>query len=84
MSERSEPGRHEYEAEGIVVTWEPARCQHATECIRGLPRVFDPARRPWITPSAATAEDLVKVIDRCPSYALGYRVDNGRARVAPH
>lgn len=74
---------HEYSAQGITVTWEPGRCQHATECVRGLPSVFDVGRRPWITPDAPEVEDLVEVIDRCPSFALGYRTDDGRTRTAP-
>lgn len=73
----------EYPTTGIVVTWEPGRCQHAAECVGGLPQVFDPQRRPWIMADAASVEDLVTVIDRCPSFALGYRTDDGRHRVAP-
>jgi uncharacterized Fe-S cluster protein YjdI len=73
----------EYEAAGIVVTWEARRCQHAAECVRGLPQVFDRDRRPWIHPGDAQVENIVNVIDRCPSFALGYRVDDGRARTAP-
>jgi uncharacterized Fe-S cluster protein YjdI len=77
------PANREYQGDGIVVTWESARCQHATECVRGLPAVFDRNRRPWIVASAADVDQLVTVIDRCPSYALGYRVDDGRKRSAP-
>jgi uncharacterized Fe-S cluster protein YjdI len=73
----------EYDAPGITVTWEPGRCQHAAECVRGLPEVFDTARRPWIDPDAAPAEAIAEVIDRCPSYALGYRTAEGRGRTAP-
>lgn len=76
------PANREYEGDGIVVTWESARCEHATECVRGLPAVFDRKRRPWIVASAAEVDQLVTVIDRCPSYALGYRVDDGRKRSA--
>jgi uncharacterized Fe-S cluster protein YjdI len=74
---------HEYVAPGIVVTWEPGRCQHAAECVRGLPLVFDATRRPWIEPDAAEVDDVIEVIDRCPSFALGYRAENGRMRIAP-
>lgn len=73
----------EYVGPGIMVTWEPGRCQHAAECVRGLPGVFDRAVRPWIDPHGATADELVDVIDRCPSYALGYRTEDGRTRVPP-
>lgn len=54
----------EYATDGIVVTWEPSRCEHARECVMGLPGVFDPKRRPWIDATAAGVEDLVTVIDR--------------------
>jgi uncharacterized Fe-S cluster protein YjdI len=73
----------EYAAPGIVVTWESGRCQHSTECVRGLPQVFDTKARPWIAPDGATADELVEAIDRCPSYALGYRTDDGRIRTPP-
>lgn len=75
---------HEYAGDGIVVTWEPARCRHAAECVGGLPRVFDTTRRPWITPGSADAEEIVEVVDRCPSFALGYRTHDGRTRTAPN
>lgn len=73
----------EYSTPGMVVTWEPARCQHARECVGGLPAVFDPAKRPWITPDEASVDELVTTIDRCPSFALGYRTEDGRERHAP-
>ncbi|HWU31539.1 MAG TPA: (4Fe-4S)-binding protein [Marmoricola sp.] len=76
-------GISDYTAPGIVVTWEPGRCQHAAECVKGLPQVFDPQKRPWIDATAASADELVTVIDRCPSFALGYRTEDGRERVAP-
>lgn len=73
----------EYAAPGIVVTWEPNRCQHAAECVGGLPAVFNPESRPWIDPTGARVDELVATIDRCPSFALGYRTEDGRHREAP-
>lgn len=82
-SQEPKAGISEYAAPGIVVTWEPTRCQHATECVRGLPAVFDAGKRPWITATEASVDELVTVIERCPSFALGYRTDDGRERTAP-
>ena len=76
-------GIREYAAPGVTITWEPARCRHATECVRGLPAVFDRDRRPWIDAGAATVDEVVAVVDRCPSFALGYRTEDGRVRTAP-
>ncbi|MGC5027304.1 (4Fe-4S)-binding protein [Tsukamurella sp. DT100] len=73
----------EYAGNGFVITWEPARCRHAAECVRGLPTVFDNTRRPWIVTDGATVDEVVTVVDRCPSYALGYRTADGRWRSAP-
>ena len=30
-----------YETEAIKIYWRPDVCQHAAECVRGLPSVFD-------------------------------------------
>lgn len=61
-----------YSTERLNIYWKPEICQHAGECVRGLPNVFDPHKRPWITPENATDEEIAKVIDRCPSGALTY------------
>ncbi|WP_158839702.1 (4Fe-4S)-binding protein [Saccharothrix deserti] len=66
------PGAKAYHGARVSVSFEAARCRHATECIRGLPEVFDPAARPWVRPDAAEPETVVEVVDRCPSGALRY------------
>jgi CDGSH-type Zn-finger protein/uncharacterized Fe-S cluster protein YjdI len=63
---------HRYEGTALTVLYDPQRCIHAAECVRGLPEVFDSARRPWIVPDGAPAEALAEVIRRCPSGALHY------------
>ena len=69
-----------YEADGITVTWDSVRCIHAAACVRGLPDVFDPDRRPWIEPERAGADAIAEVIRRCPTGALHFaRTDDGRA-----
>jgi CDGSH-type Zn-finger protein len=42
-----------------------------------LPAVFDRTRRPWILPSGASADDIAKVIARCPSGALHLKRRDG-------
>ncbi|MFV2022603.1 (4Fe-4S)-binding protein [Micromonospora sp. LOL_023] len=68
-----------YEGQSITVTFEARRCLHAAECVRGLPEVFDPGRRPWIRPDGAEAELLAEVVRRCPSGALQYELAVGGA-----
>jgi uncharacterized Fe-S cluster protein YjdI/CDGSH-type Zn-finger protein len=69
--------RH-YTDDAIDISYESSRCIHAAVCIRGLPAVFDRNRRPWILPSASSADEIANVIAQCPSGALHYkRLDGG-------
>jgi uncharacterized Fe-S cluster protein YjdI len=70
-----------YEAPDITVTFEARCCLHATECVRGLPEVFDTSRRPWIQSDAAPADRLAEVVRRCPTGALQYELAEGGAEV---
>jgi uncharacterized Fe-S cluster protein YjdI len=73
----------EYPTDEIVVEWRPRLCFHSRNCIRALPAVFDPERRPWIDASAAGADEVEAAVDRCPSGALRLRRLKGRGRPAP-
>jgi CDGSH-type Zn-finger protein/uncharacterized Fe-S cluster protein YjdI len=78
---RNDVGRvHEYDGDAIRVTYEPSRCIHAAECVRGLPAVFDTDRKPWIDASGAAADAIAEVIHRCPTGALKYRRTDGGAQ----
>ncbi len=72
-----------YEHDGLTVAYDPVRCIHAAECVRGLPLVFDPERRPWIDPSQADADLIVETIRRCPTGALHYRYPGGLPEEEP-
>lgn len=67
-----------YEAEGITVEYEVARCIHAEACVTRLRAVFDNTRRPWIAPENASADAIAETIEHCPTGALRYtRKDGG-------
>jgi len=66
-----------YEGERIEVTYDPARCLHAAECVRGMPSVFNTAKRPWVAPDEGDPELLGAVIRRCPTGALHYTLREG-------
>lgn len=63
-------GAKRYTNGEITILWQPALCQHTGICFRGLPDVFDPRRRPWIQPDAASTEEIVAQVAKCPSGAL--------------
>lgn len=67
--------RKTYAGADVDVSFDNEVCQHAAECVRGLPAVFDTKARPWIQPDHAPAADVVEVVGRCPSGAL--RIERG-------
>jgi uncharacterized Fe-S cluster protein YjdI len=69
----SDPPARTYALDGGEVVWDAARCRHAAECVRGLPSVFDTARRPWIQPEHAPPAEVERVVGLCPTRALTFR-----------
>ena len=63
-----------YPAPEVTVFYDRGRCRHYAECVRGLPQVFDPTRRPWIRADLADANGIAEVVRRCPTGALHYRL----------
>ncbi len=54
----------------ITVVWQPSLCTHSGICARGLPKVFDPRRRPWVILDGFDSETIASQVERCPSGAL--------------
>jgi CDGSH-type Zn-finger protein len=62
----------DYPGAEIKVHFNRLQCSASEECAHGLPKVFEHGRNPWIEPRHASAEEIVAVIQRCPSGALRY------------
>ena len=62
----------------VTIVWKPDICIHSGICFRGLSQVFDPRKRPWITPEGSTTEKIVKQVKQCPSGALTYYLEHER------
>ena len=76
--------RKSYRGETIEVSFDLDLCTHIGECLRRSPEVFQLRRRPWVLPDKSNADELAKVIERCPSGALQYRrLDGGAEEAAP-
>ena len=67
----------EYVGNGITVHWDSDRCIHSELCVLGAPSVFDHDARPWVTLDGASADEVARVIDTCPSGALSYTRTDG-------
>lgn len=66
------PVTREYATDRITVEWHAARCIHSANCVRSLPQVFDPKRRPWVDVEAADADAIAQAVLRCPTGALHF------------
>lgn len=58
----------------ITVVWQPDVSIHSRLCFSGLPGVFNPANRPWVTIDGASTERIVDQVNACPSGALSFIV----------
>lgn len=56
----------------VTIVWKPAECIHSAICFKGLGQVFDPQKRPWITPEKASTQAIIDQVKKCPSGALSY------------
>ena len=60
----------------VTIVWKPNMCIHSTICFNGLGNVFDPQKRPWITPEEGTTEQIIDQVKKCPSGALSYYMNS--------
>lgn len=60
----------------VTVVWKPSLCIHSALCFNGLPGVFNPRNRPWVTMEGGNTNDIVAQVNKCPSGALSYYHNN--------
>ena len=70
--------KRSYSTAAIEVHWDSGRCIHTGWCSKALIDVFNPEQRPWIQLDSGTLDEIVAVVEKCPSGALTYtRLDGG-------
>lgn len=62
-----------YTNKEISVFWDAGLCVHAAICFVELPDVFSPRRRPWIDLSLGTTDEIIRIVNACPTMALSFR-----------
>jgi len=66
---------NEYSNDEITIIWKPGLCIHAGICVKTLPDVYNPNKRPWIEIENASSSALKEQVFNCPSGALSYRIN---------
>lgn len=67
--------KKEYSTNEVTVIWKQELCIHSAKCVNGLPSVFDPTKRPWISIEGASAAAIIEQVGQCPSGALSIQSD---------
>lgn len=62
--------KKEYTNNEVTVVWQPHLCIHSGICAHGLPLVFKPKEKPWITIGSTKSEEVIAQVAKCPSGAL--------------
>ena len=65
----------QYKNKDITIHWDQSKCIHAGVCVRSLPNVYNPKKRPWVKIENASTEELKAQINNCPSGALSYTLN---------
>ena len=73
---RVEDKRDNYQGKKITIHDNRGICAHAGNCTDSLASVFRLKEEPWIHPDAASADEIIATIQKCPSGALSYSRDD--------
>ena len=81
-SQLLEKKKKKYKGENLDIYFHKDLCQHSGNCVNGDPTVFEVGRVPWILPLLEHEDNIQKVINKCPSGALKYRL-KGSEEILP-
>lgn len=74
-------GYRKYEGSAIDIYYSIEKCEHSGVCVRGNGDVFNVKRKPWILSDNGQVEEVMQVVDACPSGALRYKRKEGEGMV---
>ena len=81
FSDRKETDGHldkrmNYVGKEITIHDNRGICSHVGFCTDSLPSVFKLGEEPWIDPNGASKEEIITTIEKCPSGALSYSLED--------
>lgn len=75
--------KKEYSNGVVTVVWKPSLCIHSGNCVRGLGSVFNTQKRPWIDITAAQTDQIIDQVNKCPSAALSFYLNEEGKKEMP-
>jgi CDGSH-type Zn-finger protein/truncated hemoglobin YjbI len=72
--------RDTYAGTAVTIFDNRGICAHSGFCTDRLSSAFHAGKEPFVTPSAARMDDLVRAVRACPSGALSYAIGDTEAR----
>jgi CDGSH-type Zn-finger protein/truncated hemoglobin YjbI len=69
-----------YAGQQLTVLDNRGTCAHSGFCTERLSSVFHQGQEPFVTPSGARMDDIVRAVRACPSGALSFAIDGREAR----
>jgi CDGSH-type Zn-finger protein/uncharacterized Fe-S cluster protein YjdI len=79
----SDQQKFQFKGEQIDVEWDGRLCIHIAECGQSEGDVFVSGRQPWCMPDVANVEEVVDIVERCPSGALTYQATQQELEECP-
>jgi CDGSH-type Zn-finger protein/truncated hemoglobin YjbI len=72
--------KDEYVGQQVTVLDNRGTCAHSGFCTDRLSGVFHQGKDPFVTPSGARMDDIIRAVKACPSGALSFAVNGREAR----
>jgi CDGSH-type Zn-finger protein/uncharacterized Fe-S cluster protein YjdI len=79
----SDEKKYSFPGNQVDVVWDGRLCIHIAECGRAKGDLFVGGRQPWCQPDLAGADEVIDVVERCPTGALTYDVKQGDRTESP-
>ncbi|GMR18279.1 MAG: CDGSH iron-sulfur domain-containing protein [Gammaproteobacteria bacterium] len=79
----SENEKYTFPGTKINVEWDGRLCIHIAECGHAKGELFVAGRQPWCQPDLVALEDVIDVVERCPSGALTYETSEKTIKESP-
>lgn len=79
----SDKEKYTFSGDKLDVVWDGRLCIHIAECGRAKGDLFVADRQPWCQPDLVALDEVVDVVERCPTGALTYSAKEPDIREIP-